>query len=116
MTSAAAALGGMVVVANVLAPTRVTRDQSALDAQERATNLAGAMMVRQRHRPALQGAVCVVVDDLVTTGATLAEAARALRDAGAADVLGAAIGATRKRAEPERPSRDHPLVRGYGQV
>jgi len=99
---AVAGLGGRAVVADVLAPTRVTRDQSSLDAQERASNLAGAMRVRERHRPALSGAVCVVVDDLVTTGATLTEAARALRDAGALEVLAAAIGATRKRADAVR--------------
>lgn len=102
VASAVAGLGGRAVVADVIAPTRVTRDQSALDAQERASNLAGAMMVRVRHQPALRGAVCVVVDDLVTTGATLTEAARALRDAGAAEVLAAAIGATRKRADADR--------------
>ncbi|MFC7486714.1 ComF family protein [Knoellia sp. CPCC 206453] len=102
VTSAVVGLGGRVVVANVLSATRVTRDQSALDAGERASNLAGAMTVRARHRLVLEGAVCVVVDDLVTTGATLAEAARALRDAGAGEVLAAAIGATRKRVEPVR--------------
>ena len=97
VSEAAAGLGGRAVVATVLAPTRVTRDQSSLDARARAANLQGAMTVRERQAPVVSGAVCVVVDDLVTTGATLAEAARALHAAGAAQVLGAAIGATRRR-------------------
>lgn len=99
---ALADLAGRSVMADVLAPTRVTRDQSALDAAARASNLAGAMTVRSRHLSVVQGAVCVVVDDLVTTGATLAEAARALREGGAVEVLSAAIGATRKRADLDR--------------
>lgn len=106
VTSAADSLAGRATVAEVLAPTRLTRDQSTLDAAARATNLAGAMVVRERHRAAVDGTVCVVVDDLVTTGATLAEAARALRDAGARHVLAAAIGATRRRIEPVRTFPD----------
>lgn len=102
VASAVEGLGGSVVMADVLAPTRVTRDQSALDASERASNVAGAMKVRERHRSVVQGSVCVVVDDLVTSGATLTEAARALGDAGAGEVLAAAIGATRKRVNPVR--------------
>ncbi|WP_169743091.1 ComF family protein [Knoellia subterranea] len=93
------ALWGRVAVAPVLAPTRTTRDQSTLDAGERAANLAGAMEVRSRGRPVVAGSVCLVVDDLMTTGATFTEAARALREAGASEVIAAALGATRRRAE-----------------
>ncbi|KGN32339.1 hypothetical protein N802_18415 [Knoellia sinensis KCTC 19936] len=99
VTDAVRALPGRVVVAEVLEPTRVTRDQSSLSATERATNLGGAMAVRVRHGPVVEGAMCLVVDDLVTTGATLAEAARALRAAGSGHVVAAAIGATRRHAE-----------------
>lgn len=106
VATAASSLGGRATVAEVLAPTRATRDQSTLDSAERATNLAGAMAVRLRHEGAVAGTVCVVVDDLVTTGATLAEAARALRAAGAQHVVGAAIGATRRRIDPVRTFPD----------
>ena len=64
------------------------------DAAARAANLAGALAVR---RP-LDGLPVVVVDDVVTTGATLVEAARALRDGGAR-VLGAAVVAAVERRE-----------------
>ncbi|MGI5419653.1 ComF family protein [Actinomadura luteofluorescens] len=60
-------------------------DQAGLSARERAANLAGAIEVRAE----VAGRSVVLVDDVVTTGASLAEAARALRAAGA-DVAGAA--------------------------
>ncbi len=113
---AAGDLGGRVMVADLLVATRITRDQSTLDSTERASNLAGAMSVRERHRDAVTGAVCVVVDDLVTTGATLAEAARALRAAGSTLVLSAAIGATRRRIDLAGHSQQPPLERAHGRV
>lgn len=116
VTSASEGLAGRSLVADVLAPTRTTRDQSALDAAERALNLAGAMVVRERHHRVVEGAVCVVVDDLVTTGATLAEASRALRDAGAAEVLAAAVGATRRRLAVDGPPDGPALERVWRQV
>lgn len=66
---------------------RQTADQSGLGAKERSGNLAGAFAgVPQGRWP---GPV-VVLDDVVTTGATVGEAVRALRAVGA-PVLGAAV-------------------------
>lgn len=80
--------------APLLVGARARADQSELDSAGRAANLAGAL----RARRSLPGLPLLVVDDLVTTGATLAEACRALREAGA-DVQGAAVvAATMRRA------------------
>ncbi|MEO7745230.1 MAG: phosphoribosyltransferase family protein [Actinomycetota bacterium] len=78
------------------------RDQSGLDAHDRAANLSGALWVPPGWRGRLLGRPCLIVDDVVTTGATLVEAARALRDAGAGPVVAATVAATELRRPPDR--------------
>ncbi|MDT0309988.1 ComF family protein [Streptomyces sp. DSM 44917] len=67
---------------------RAVADQAGLGARERAANLAGAMAAGPGALSA--GEPVVLVDDVLTTGASLAEAARAARVGGAL-VLGAAV-------------------------
>jgi ComF family protein len=62
-----------------LARVRATRPQSDLAASERRANVRGAF----RAAPEVSGRHVLVVDDVLTTGATLGECARALRDGGA---------------------------------
>jgi ComF family protein len=63
----------------VLHRSRVTRAQSRLDAEARQRNLRDAFLVARRD---ILPAHAVLVDDVMTTGATLHAAARALRRAG----------------------------------
>ncbi|MFH8606743.1 ComF family protein [Streptomyces sp. NPDC018029] len=64
----------------VLRQRRAVADQSGLDSRQRQANLAGALKVTAGGGRLLAGGGrIVVVDDLMTTGASLAEAARALR-------------------------------------
>jgi predicted amidophosphoribosyltransferase len=72
---------------------RRVADQAGLSAADRAANLSGALQARFD----LRGLRVIVVDDVVTTGATLAEAARALRAAGAEVTAAAVIAATARR-------------------
>lgn len=66
-------------------------DQSGLDQASRRANLAGAFVAGRLPTGGL-----VVVDDIVTTGATLAEAVRALRAAGRTPAGAATVAATRR--------------------
>ncbi|MGO1770023.1 MAG: phosphoribosyltransferase family protein [Microbacterium sp.] len=64
----------------LIAPARSVADQRALGRDARRHNVAGSLRAR---RPARAGEPpVIVVDDVVTTGATLEEAARALAAAG----------------------------------
>ncbi|MEU8921094.1 phosphoribosyltransferase family protein [Kitasatospora sp. NPDC048545] len=83
--------------AALLRHARPVADQTGLNAAERRRNLHGALTVLPRARAGLAGRHPVLVDDLVTTGASLAEAARALADAGLPARAGAAVAATSMR-------------------
>ncbi|MDP5182773.1 phosphoribosyltransferase family protein [Blastococcus sp. BMG 814] len=87
------------------------RDSSGLSAAERRANLAGTFEVTGPHRPA--GDLVVLVDDVVTTGATLTEAARVLGGApGAAGPVVAAVVAATPRT-PAGPPQATPASAGY---
>lgn len=75
---------------NGAAGLQLSGGQKGLDRGARAKRVRGSMQVRWRGRPRTAGRRCIIVDDVLTTGATLAEAARALNAAGA-HVTGAVV-------------------------
>ncbi|MEU9126079.1 phosphoribosyltransferase family protein [Streptomyces sp. NPDC048506] len=81
----------------VLRQRRPVLDQAGLSARQRLANVAGALEVPGVAGRLLSGRPVVLVDDLVTTGATLAEAARAIAAAGGR-VIGAAVVAAPRSA------------------
>jgi predicted amidophosphoribosyltransferase len=91
----AAAVAGVRVAADVLGLTRAVRDSAGLGVAARASNLHGAFVAR----PAPAGVAALIVDDIVTTGATLREARRALSCSGW-PVVGAAVVAATPRQLP----------------
>jgi ComF family protein len=75
---------GLPVASRALARIRATTAQPGLSAADRRRNLRGAFVVRQPD--AVRDRAVVLVDDVLTTGATADACARALRAAGAATV------------------------------
>ncbi len=69
--------------------------QKGLGRGARAQRVRGSMRAKTGLRPAVRGRPCIIVDDVLTTGATLAEAARALRAAGGLVVGAVVLAATR---------------------
>lgn len=81
IAAALGALAGLPVRTDLLARRRETSTQTALAPEARQANVAGAFAAARS-----DGLACVLVDDVFTTGATLAEAGAALRRAGAVRV------------------------------
>jgi len=75
-----------------LVRVRDTPQQTALNREARIANVAGAF--RPRQHCFVQGCTVLLVDDVCTTGATLAECARVLREAGARLVASAVVART----------------------
>ena len=77
---------GLPLRLDVLERARETEAQATLDAEQRQRNIRGAFVARE-----VAGLRVLLIDDVTTTGATLNEAARALRAAGATHVFGLAL-------------------------
>lgn len=78
---------GARLLAGGLEKVRETPDQKQLGAGLRARNIKGAFLVTAE--PALTGRDVALVDDVMTTGSTLNEAARVLKDSGVRRVFAA---------------------------
>lgn len=100
---------------NVLRLTRSREDQAGLGAEARRANADGALEARGP----LDGRRFLLVDDVLTTGSTLAEAGRALRAAGGAVAAVAVLAETPLRhsehsASSRETLRDNDMRGGYG--
>ncbi|MFN7055292.1 ComF family protein, partial [Hyphomonas sp.] len=77
---------GLAVSVDALVRTRRTPSQAGLSARARRRNVTGAFAVRRSRAGRIRGAHVVLVDDVLTTGATLGACTRALKQAGARQI------------------------------
>jgi ComF family protein len=71
------------VWADTLVRTRDTQSQVRLTPSDRARNVSGAFVVPDHHRASLHDRHVVLVDDVITTAATVNAAVEALQEGGA---------------------------------
>lgn len=92
LAKAVARLSGVPAVVDVLCRIRPTQPLGAKSARERAAEVAGAFALRPGREARIAGRRVLLIDDVMTSGATVNACARALRAGGAAavDVLAAA--------------------------
>lgn len=78
-----------ILLADCMKRTRYTTTQTLFDRQQRIENLRGAFEMRQHWD--VRNLHLLLIDDVFTTGSTVNECARVLRDAGAASVRVATV-------------------------
>jgi ComF family protein len=86
LARAVAGLAKVPVADDMLARTRATPPQVGLARKERAQNVQGAFAVEKSARIQVKGRKLILIDDVLTSGATVDACARVLRRAGAARV------------------------------
>jgi len=87
-----------------LLKTRDTPSQRTLPRHERLANLEGAFALDPWQAPAVRGQRVVLVDDVMTSGASLHSAARLLREAGASHIAAVVLARTETAVEvDDRP-------------
>jgi ComF family protein len=86
LAAAISAESGVPIAAGALKRVKPTAQQVGLTRSERASNVQGAFRVPETGKAAVTGRRLVLIDDVLTSGATVDGCARALLRAGAANV------------------------------
>ena len=86
LARALAAQWGVDCLPDALVRTRRTKPQERMTRDQRIANQAGAIRTSPARAPMLAGRSVILVDDVMTSGATLRAATLAVREAGAAEV------------------------------
>ncbi len=72
---------------NFMKRNRFTETQTRLDKSERRENVHGAFVVNPKFKQIIAGKNIILADDVITTGATILECARILKESGCGKIL-----------------------------
>ena len=86
LAAAASRASGATLMPDLLVRARATKSQARLSAVERRHNMLGAFRLRRRHAELVRDKSILLVDDVITTGATAEACVKALLGGGAAAV------------------------------
>ena len=82
-------VAGIQVLSGVVKRVKHTQTQTQLDSDERKKNMQDAFAINDSRAKLLQRKTCLLIDDVITTGATINSCARELLKAGASRVIAA---------------------------
>ncbi len=82
---------GIKVIKNLLVRTRNTETQTKLNLEERKENVKDAFFVNGKYKSFVIDKKVIIVDDVITTGSTINECAKALAQAGASKVFALSV-------------------------
>jgi len=83
-------IGGK-VIDDLVVRVRNTQTQTKLNREERSENVRKAFQINYKHKLHVEGSVVLVVDDVITTGATINEITEVLRTCGVKKVMAATV-------------------------
>jgi ComF family protein len=84
-----ASVVGRPLVLNAVRRSRYTQTQTKLNIEERRKNMDRAFELIPATSQILEGKICLLIDDVITTGATTNACAQVIRSAGAAKIIAA---------------------------
>ncbi len=75
----------------ILMRSRYTKSQTKLDHIERELNIKNAFYINENKKKLIPGKNIILVDDVITTGSTIVECAKVLKECGAKKIMTASI-------------------------
>ncbi len=82
---------GVKVNNKIIKRSRYTKSQTTLSITERKRNMRGAFIINKNKLKEIKGKKIIILDDVITTGVTVAECAKILKRAGAQTVVAVSI-------------------------